>query len=199
MLIFAVAIAYLLGSISSSYLAGRMIAGIDIREHGSGNAGATNTLRVLGPKVAAVVLLADLLKGVVAVLIAERLTGGQETAGVFAGIAAIAGHNWPIYYGFRGGKGIATTIGVTFTLVPLAALSAGLVAILLLLLLRIVSLASLTFTTLMPIFVFIYHLPMNDFWFTLILAVMALWRHRSNIDRLLKGEEKRLGKKRELK
>jgi glycerol-3-phosphate acyltransferase PlsY len=197
-LILSVVIAYLLGSVSFSYLAGRLIAGIDIREHGSGNAGATNTLRVLGPKVAAFVLLADLLKGVISVLLAEWLTGGQEAAAVCAGIAAIAGHNWPVYFGFRGGKGIATTIGVSFTLVPLVALSAGIVALLLLLALRIVSLASLTFTTLMPIFVFLYHMPLNKLWFTLILAALALWRHRSNIERLLKGEEKRIGRKREL-
>lgn len=194
----AILIAYLLGSISSSYLAGQWLAGIDIRNYGSGNAGATNTLRVLGSKAAAAVLAADLLKGVLAVLIASWLSGNDEGVKLWAGLFVIVGHNWPVFFGFRGGKGIATTIGVTISLIPWVALSAGVVALLLLASLRIVSLASITFTTLMPIFVLFYHMPLIYFWFAFALAVMSLWRHRSNLVRLLRGEEQKWGRKRNL-
>lgn len=185
---------YLLGSISFSYLIGKYTAGIDIREHGSGNAGATNTLRVLGKRAAAVVFLADGLKGALAVWIGYLITGSDAGMAV-SGLGAIAGHNWPVFFGFRGGKGVATTIGVIVSVAFLPALYSGILAILLLLVTRIVSLASLTFLTLLPFSILLSDKPAAYFWMSIGMAIMSYWRHRSNIVRLLQGKENRIGKK----
>jgi acyl-phosphate glycerol 3-phosphate acyltransferase len=126
--ILVVFFAYLLGSVSFSYIITKKIAGIDIRQHGSKNAGATNTLRVLGVWPAIVVLLLDAFKGVVAVLVAMALTDASIWV-VLSGLAAIFGHNWPVYYRFKGGKGIATTIGTVATLGFVPSISAGVIAI----------------------------------------------------------------------
>jgi glycerol-3-phosphate acyltransferase PlsY len=197
MAIVAILIGYLLGSISTSTILGRLVAGIDIREHGSGNAGATNTLRVLGPKLAGVVFLLDALKGVIAVVLARWLEV-PDTFVVLTGVAVIAGHNWPVFFNFRGGKGIATTIGVMFSLVPAAALGAALIALIALLLTRYVSLASMIFTCLLPIIIANNGYHQAYIWFGVVVAVLSLWRHRENIKRLLKGRENKIGLKRQL-
>ncbi len=185
-------VAYLLGSVSSSYLLGRTLAGVDIRNHGSGNAGATNTLRILGWRIAVFVLFIDILKGVFAIAFAHLITGGNEVALAFAGFFAIVGHNWPVYFGFRGGKGVATTIGVLLTLYAAPALYAGLIAIALLLLFRYVSVASLTFVALTPIFQWIMHGNAAVILISFAIAVMTFIRHRTNIARLRSGQEHRL-------
>lgn len=190
----AILAGYLLGSISFSYLVGKYSAGIDIREHGSGNAGATNTLRVLGKRAAAIVFLADGLKGVLAVWIGYLITD-LDAGMALAGLGAIAGHNWPVFFGFRGGKGMATTIGVIVSVAFLPALYAGILAILLLVVTRIVSLASLTFVTLLPFAILWSNLSMAYFWMSVGMAVMSYWRHRSNIVRLAQGKENRIGRK----
>jgi glycerol-3-phosphate acyltransferase PlsY len=107
---------YLLGSLMFSVIMGRIIAGIDIRSHGSGNAGATNTLRLIGKGPAVVVFLLDVAKGVLAVLLAKWIVPDSLGVAVVCGLAVILGHNWPIWFNFRGGKGIATTIGMLATL-----------------------------------------------------------------------------------
>lgn len=199
-LILAIIIGYLLGSISFSYIISKKIKKIDIRKLGSGNAGATNTLRVLGVGPAISVLVLDILKGVVAVWIgvylAPDLSGWVPAA---AGLAAIAGHNWPVFYGFRGGKGVATTIGVLATLVFLPALVAGMIAIASIFIWRYVSLGSLLFTILTPILVFIlsnyFAYPFSYAYLTLIVACLSIWRHRTNISRLFKGTESKIGTK----
>ena len=190
--IVSVLFAYLLGSVSFSYIAGKMVAGVDIRQHGSGNAGATNTLRVIGVKWGLIVLLADVVKGVLAVAFAHLITGGSLVAMTFAGLFSIVGHNWPIYYGFRGGKGIATTIGVLFTLSFMPALYAGLVGLVLIVLTRYVSLGSLVFVTLTPIFAIAMRLPWYVIVIAFVIAIMSFWRHRSNIERLLHGQERKV-------
>ena len=190
--IVSVLFAYLLGSVSFSYIAGKMVAGVDIRQHGSGNAGATNTLRVIGVKWGLIVLLADVVKGVLAVAFAHLLTGGSLVAMTFAGLFAIIGHNWPIYYGFRGGKGVATTIGVLFTLGFMPALYAGLVGLVLIVLTRYVSLGSLVFVTLTPIFAIAMRSPWYVIVIAFVIAIMSFWRHRSNIERLLHGQERKV-------
>jgi len=197
MAILVLLIGYLLGSVSTSTMLGKMVAGIDIREHGSGNAGATNTLRVLGPKFAGLVFFLDAVKGVLAVLIA-RMLGVSDTLIVFTGVAVIIGHNWPIFFRFRGGKGVATTIGVMFSLVPDAAIGAGLVGLIVLFLTRYVSLASLVFICLLPIVIINNGYHQAYVWFALVVAVLALWRHRENIKRLLAGRESKIGLKRQL-
>ncbi|OMF20980.1 acyl-phosphate glycerol 3-phosphate acyltransferase [Paenibacillus sp. FSL H7-0331] len=188
-------IGYLLGSVSFSLLAGKLLKGIDIRNHGSGNAGATNTLRVLGVGPGVTVLLLDALKGVIAVMLGSWLGGGSSLLLVLCGVAAIAGHNWPIFYGFRGGKGIATTIGVMITLAFVPVLIAGAAAILVIAITRYVSLGSLLLTALLPIFIWSMGFPMEIFIVSLILFVFAWYRHRSNIVKLLHGKENKLGAK----
>ncbi|WP_018133210.1 glycerol-3-phosphate 1-O-acyltransferase PlsY [Effusibacillus pohliae] len=192
-LFFSALIGYLLGSISFSYLVGRYKAGIDIREHGSGNAGATNTLRVLGKQAALIVFVADALKGVFSVFIGYLVTKSDAGMAV-GGLAAIVGHNWPVFFGFRGGKGVATTIGVVISVVFLPGLYAGAIAILLLLATRIVSLASLVFLTILPVTVLLSGRPAVYFWMSIVMAAMSYWRHRSNIVRLVQGKENRLGR-----
>lgn len=189
----SIILAYLLGSISFSYLFGRMLKGIDIRKHGSGNAGATNTLRVLGVGPAVTVLALDVAKGIAAVWLPVWLGQEQLWIQVLCGIAVIVGHNWPIYFGFKGGKGIASTIGVMATLALVPALIAGIVAIIAIALTRYVSLGSLLFTAIMPVMIFSLDRPTPVLLISLLVALFAFVRHRSNIVKLLKGQENKLG------
>lgn len=192
----AVIISYLLGSISFSVVLAKGLKGIDIRQHGSGNAGATNTLRVLGKGPAILVLVLDVIKGIAAVWLGHWLGGGNPWVASICGIAAIIGHNWPLYFRFRGGKGIATTIGVMATLFFLPALYAGIIAILSIVFTRYVSLGSLIFVLLTPIFLVTISGELGPyFWMSLIICVFAFWRHRTNIDKLVHGKENKLGSK----
>lgn len=192
----SILLAYLLGSVSFSYLFGRMLKGIDIRKHGSGNAGATNTLRVLGAGPGFTVLALDVAKGVAAVWLPVLLGQDELWVKILCGIAVIAGHNWPIYFGFKGGKGIASTIGVMATLAFWPALFAGIIAVISIALTRYVSLGSLLYTAFIPVFILILHRPMPLFLVSLLVAVFAFVRHRTNIVKLLKGNENKLGKSR---
>ncbi|WP_227936176.1 glycerol-3-phosphate 1-O-acyltransferase PlsY [Alkalihalobacillus deserti] len=199
-LIFTVLFGYLLGSLSFSYIIAKKIKKVDIRQHGSGNAGATNTLRVLGIGPAISVLALDVLKGIVAVIVAAWVA--PDDSGLFpalAGLAAIFGHNWPVYYGFRGGKGVATTIGVLASLLFFPALWAGIVAIFSIVATKYVSLGSLLFAVLTPVFSFFlynyYDYPVVYLYLAGVVALLSLWRHRGNISRLLTGTESKLGKK----
>ncbi|MGD8189184.1 glycerol-3-phosphate 1-O-acyltransferase PlsY [Brevibacillus ginsengisoli] len=186
-------ISYLLGSISFSYLIAKKVAGIDIRMHGSGNAGATNTLRVLGKGPAVLVLLLDACKGLAAMGITHLLTGGAPVAYAFAGIFAIIGHNWPVFYGFRGGKGIATTVGVALGLSPIAFLINAVITVSVIAITRFVSLGSLVFATLLPILLFIFAKDPVFGWVSMCITIFAYVRHYSNIVNLLQGKERKLG------
>ncbi len=200
MLFIAIILSYLLGSIPTSYIIGKLLKGIDLREHGSGNVGATNTFRVLGPVPGIIVLLVDILKGLIAVLFISRLMSGNslsyEWVKVFCGIAAISGHDWTIFLKFRGGRGVATSIGVFFALVPQAigiALGAGLVVIALS---RYVSLGSISGAILFPILVYLFYLfkeePLPYLFFSLLASFLVIIKHIPNIKRLIKGKENRL-------
>ncbi|MBM6995526.1 glycerol-3-phosphate 1-O-acyltransferase PlsY [Paenibacillus sp. DXFW5] len=193
--VIAVVLCYLIGSISFSVVLAKALKGIDIRQHGSGNAGATNTLRVLGKGPAILVLALDVLKGIAAVWIGRWLGGGAEWTAALSGIAAIIGHNWPLYFRFRGGKGIATTIGVMATLFFFPALYAGIIAILSIVITRYVSLGSLIFVFLTPIFLAVFGEFGPYFWTSLIICVFAFWRHRTNIVKIVHGKENKLGSK----
>ncbi|MDT8860026.1 glycerol-3-phosphate 1-O-acyltransferase PlsY [Alkalihalobacillus sp. MEB130] len=199
-LIVVILIGYLLGSLSFSYIIAKKVKKVDIRQHGSGNAGATNTLRVLGLGPALCVLGLDVLKGIVAVWIGLAFAPGET--GLYpalAGFAAILGHNWPVYYGFRGGKGVATTIGVLATLVFFPALFAGIIAIGSIVFTRFVSLGSILFAVLTPIFTFLfldyYQYPVIYGYLAIVVALLSIWRHRTNIKRLLSGTESKIGQK----
>ncbi|WP_040951207.1 glycerol-3-phosphate 1-O-acyltransferase PlsY [Gorillibacterium massiliense] len=193
--VLAIIISYLLGSISFSLFAGKLLKGIDIRQHGSGNAGATNTLRILGTGPAIAVLALDVLKGIAAVWIGWWLGGDQVWTPLLCGIMVIIGHNWPIYFRFKGGKGIATTIGVLATLCFWPALIAGIFAILAIAITRYVSLGSLIFTALTPVFLLLSGTGPELFWTSLLIAAFAFYRHRTNIVKLVRKKESKLGKK----
>jgi glycerol-3-phosphate acyltransferase PlsY len=191
--IIAIAASYLLGSVSFSILIARWVKGIDIRQHGSGNAGATNTLRVLGKGPAAAVFLLDVAKGIAAVLLGNWLGDGQIWVPVLCGAAAITGHNWPIWFRFKGGKGIATTIGVMATLAFWPALLAGIAAIAAIAITRYVSLGSLIFAALMPVFILLLSMPYELFGVSVLICAYAFIRHRTNIVKLVRGQENKLG------
>lgn len=205
---------YLLGSIPSGFLAGRWLAGIDIRQQGSGSTGATNVLRVLGKGPALAVFLVDVGKGAAAVLLAKALLEpqglsdvagaaiGVDSAVVAAGLASLAGHIWPLWLGWKGGKAVATGLGMLLGLTWPVGLACFGIFLTVLSLSRIVSLSSVVAAlSLPPLMLGWFHSHgMGLRWPYLLLAVittvLVLWRHRSNIQRLLAGNEPRLGEKR---
>ncbi|MCD9021222.1 glycerol-3-phosphate 1-O-acyltransferase PlsY [Cohnella silvisoli] len=191
--IIAIAVSYLLGSISFSILFARWLRKIDIREHGSGNAGATNTLRVLGKGPAIAVFLLDIAKGSVAVLVGLWLGDGKDWIPVLCGLAAIAGHNWPVYFRFKGGKGIATTVGALVVWAFVPTLIAGILAILVIVFTRYVSLGSMIFAVCLPILFYVFDLEAAYIWGALAVAILAIARHRNNIVKLMNGTENKLG------
>lgn len=189
-LILSAVAAYLLGNISPATILGRM-SGVDIRKEGSGNPGTTNTLRVLGAKAAAFTLLIDILKGVAAVLIGRYL-GGTELAAYVCGTAVFFGHLYPVFYRFQGGKGIATGFGILLTLdwrIGLIALAAAVIGALIS---KRMSVGSLTAAVSLPVaYAVLYGMPLV-LW-GLFIGGMVVWRHRSNIQRLLNHEEPAIG------
>lgn len=180
----AIVLSYFLGNISPAILIGRAM-GIDIRKQGSGNAGTTNVLRVLGKKAAAATLVIDILKGVAAVLLGKYI-GGQGLAMV-CGIAVMVGHIWPLVFQFRGGKGIATAFGVVLTLEPLLGLIEAVAALIFMLVSQRVSVGSLAAAVLLPFAAWYFdpaYVPA-----TAVMAAIVIWKHRANIKRLIKKEE----------
>lgn len=190
--ILALLTGYLIGSIPTAFIIGIWVAGIDITQHGSGNVGGTNSLRVLGPLAGITVTLIDIGKGFVAVMIARIIFGATPWNYLPAALGVVIGHNWSVYLHFKGGKGIAVTIGLMLFLFPreiwiLLPFTALLIAIT-----RYVSLASLTFVTLVPVMIFSSGRSMVEVVFTAILALIAFWRHRGNIQRLMNGTERKI-------
>lgn len=191
-LIVAVIIGYLLGSIPTAYMAGRWLAGIDITQHGSGNVGGTNTLRVLGPLPALLVIIVDIGKGIIGIVVAGRLLGLQAAIAFSAALGAVLGHNWSLYLKFKGGKGIAVTVGITLYLFWHTAWLVLLVAVAVGAMTRYVSLASLTYAVLMPMVMAVQHRDSMAVAFAAVLAGIAVWRHRGNIQRLVMGNERKI-------
>lgn len=193
-----VGLAYLLGAVPASYIAGRLAKGIDLREHGSGNLGATNTFRVLGAKVAAPVMVFDILKGTFPVIAFGQWDGSDDWRWALAyGAAAIVGHVFSIYMRFKGGKGVATSAGVFLGLAPVA-LGIALVAWLLVLRgTRMVSAASVTAAVAMSILLLLTPVPPEVRSLGLAVGAFVVFAHRSNIGRILNGTEARFGRGRE--
>jgi len=184
---------YFIGSISTAYLISKSIYNVDIRRYGSKNPGSTNVLRVLGAKPAAVVFALDLLKGLVVVLLA-RYIGGENLA-LLCGLAVVIGHDWSAFLKFNGGKGVATSFGTVLGIAPAAAPWAAVAGITMIVLFRFVSLGSITGAVLFPILLVIFHYPAKYIYFGVALAAMVVYRHRSNIARLLAGTENKIGRK----
>lgn len=188
-------ISYIIGNFSTSYILGKLIKKTDIRTKGSGNAGATNALRVFGKKIAILTFLLDALKGVIAVIIGEMIFG--YTGGLIAGVFAVIGHDFPIALKFKGGKGIATTIGAATFISPIPAIIAIIIGIIIIIKTKYVSLGSVSAISLVPFIALLIVRPfdLKYILFLIALAILAIGRHNSNIKRLLNGEESKIGQK----
>lgn len=185
-------ISYLIGSVSFSYLLTKVLRNEDIRNHGSGNAGATNTLRVLGKKPAIAVLLLDCLKGILVVSVALWFADSSFIA-VLCGLIAVIGHNYPVFYGFKGGKGVATAIGVFAAIAFLPSLIAGVIAIITIWISRFVSLGSIVFLILTPFFMlYQFNLSLEAVLASFVLSIVSIWKHRGNIARIWNGNERKI-------
>jgi acyl phosphate:glycerol-3-phosphate acyltransferase len=198
--------AYLLGAFPSSYLAGHLLGGLDLRRHGSGNLGATNAFRVLGSGAGAVVLGVDVIKGLIPVYCVSSLAGVQAVDSrsmvilqILVGTAAVAGHILNPFFRFKGGKGVATATGVFLGICPAAVSLSFCVWLLLMAVFRIVSLASLGAAFGLPLFVYLtvnHNLSGYEIIqvFSAFITLVAVITHRSNIGRLIRGKEKRLSR-----
>lgn len=209
-------IAYALGSVNLSIILSKAMGKGDIREQGSGNAGTTNTLRTLGKLPALAVLIWDILKGVIAVLLAkwiitignsdmavDVLAANRDYAMVISAIFAVLGHNFPVFFGFKGGKGVATSLGVIIAIEWPIAVACAVFAIIMILLSRMVSIGSVLVAILYPILTFFVGKEFHNAWvylgFALILAASVLFRHKANIKRIMNGTENKLWKTKEEK
>ncbi len=202
-ILIVVLVAYLLGSIPSSVWIGKIFYGIDVREHGSGNAGTTNTIRVLGYKAGIPVFIIDALKGWFAVFLTKIVFGYfpsvemPEYMSLIAAVAVVIGHIFPVFAGFRGGKGVATLLGVGFGLIPIPALIALGIFMVVLLCFGYVSLASITAAVTLPFITYFFVMP-DKILFLLLTIAVAIFipiTHRQNIKRLLNGTENKFLKK----
>lgn len=187
-------LAYLLGSVPFALIAGKVVAGKDIRNYGSGNLGGTNAFRVLGWKAGLAVIGADIFKGALATYLALHVSG-NEIIGMLGGVAACLGHCFPVFAGFRGGKGVATGAGVFLVLAPQVIIPAAVVFAVVLALFRYVSLASIMGALAVAIFTWINRLHPILIIASWLLVAFVIYRHRSNIQRLLNGTENRVGSK----
>ncbi len=198
-------LAYLLGSISFSVIISKKMAGFDVREKGSGNAGSTNVLRTVGKKAAIITLICDILKGVVAILIA--LLAGRTIQGLdnallvqIAGVFVILGHTFPVFFRFKGGKGIATSLGVLLMINWQIGLICLVFALILMILTKRVSIGSIAAAILFPVLVLFinqnYIVAESTNWsyliFSVIVALFVIFNHRSNIKRILNGTESKI-------
>jgi glycerol-3-phosphate acyltransferase PlsY len=191
------AASYFVGAIPTSYLAGRIFRGIDLRQHGSRNLGATNVYRTLGWRYAVPVGLVDIAKGAVPVLVFAPQVSSSQLFALACGIVAILGHVFSVFVRFRGGKGVATAAGVMLGLAPLALGVAALTWLLVLKLSGYVSLASIAAAALFPAAVYLLERPDRPeiLWLDALVAVAIIWFHRANIRRLLNGTESRFGRR----
>ena len=183
---------YLLGSISTGVVLSRLFAKTDIRSQGSGNAGTTNMLRVLGRRMALFTFIGDMLKGIIAVFIGKWLIGG-ELGGLLGVVGAVLGHYYPLYFGFKGGKGIATSFGSLLFVFPVQALLAFAVFLILVAVTHYVSVGSIAAAITLPLLIVITHWQEPSLWIiTVCIGASVVWRHRANIKRLMNHTENKL-------
>ncbi len=194
--ILVVVLAYLLGSLSFAVIVSKAMGMADPRSYGSGNPGATNVLRSGKKKAAILTLLGDALKGLVAVVIAKCLLDAghiTEATVAWVSVAVLVGHMWPVFFGFKGGKGVATAVGVLFALSWPVALICTIVWLIMAFGLKISSVAALVATVLSPVLAWYFIDEASWCWAILVIAVLVLYRHKSNIQNLLSGKETKIG------
>jgi len=203
-IILGIIVSYLIGSIPTAYIFGRVLKGIDIRKFGSGNVGATNALRVLGKGPGIAVLVLDILKGFLPVIFLGNFLRSRiafipdETLRLILGLSCICGHNWTIFLGFKGGKGIATTFGVLLGLslkITGLKLILGLVVLtwlVIFIIVRIVSVASVLAGIALPIYIILFKQPKVLIFASILLCIFIILRHKTNLKRVFQGKEPRL-------
>lgn len=191
----AVLLSYLIGAVPTAYIFGRIMKGIDIREHGSGNVGATNAFRVLGKGPGTAVLIIDIIKGIIPVVLVAGILSPYVLGRIAAAVAAVCGHNWTCFLNFKGGKGIATTLGVLIGLT--AAIPEARPAVLLCVLswslcfvvTGIVSVSSLVAAVLLPVLMLVFNAPTSVVILSAVFCLFVVFRHQPNIHRILIGQE----------
>jgi len=198
--VLCVLIGYGFGCLQFAYILGRLLKGIDIRKYGSGNSGTTNAIRVLGTKIGITTLVLDIIKAVVALVIIALIWGyDQKQLLLWGGIGVVLGHNYPFYMQFKGGKGVAATIGIFLAADIRLLVLAGVPALILLATTKYMSLASLTYMLLLVVMAAIFYIGtpigIEVLALVVILSISGFWRHRANIKRLLRGEEVKMGQK----
>ncbi len=195
-LVLAVLASYLLGAIPTSFLAGKFFRGIDLRQHGSGNLGATNLYRTLGARYAIPVGVFDMAKGAVPVMLIAPLASGSRYFAILCGIMAVVGHVFSVFVHFRGGKGVATASGVMLGLTPWAVLVSLAVWLIVVRASGYVSLGSMVGAIVLPVAAWLLHPLQRDIiWIQILVALAIIWLHRANIRRLLAGTENRFGRR----
>lgn len=190
-----ITICYLLGSIPFGYIVGKLFKKIDIRELGSGNIGATNVFRILGPSLASLVLIGDIGKGIFSIYLGRYLNIDNLLILTIAGLVVICGHDWSLFLGFKGGKGIATTFGVVFALNPTISILALIIWGVVLVTTRYVSLSSIFAVISIFIFTILFKQPYEYIIFSAIILVLGIFNHKDNIKRLRSGNERKIGEK----
>ncbi|KUK56404.1 MAG: Glycerol-3-phosphate acyltransferase [Atribacteria bacterium 34_128] len=189
---------YLLGSIPFGYIVGKLFKKVDIREFGSGNIGATNAFRILGPWLASLVLIGDIGKGIFSIYLLRFLNIDNLLILTIAGLAVICGHDWSLFLGFKGGKGIATTFGVVFALNPTISVLAVIVWGIVIVTTRYASLSSICAVISIFVFTILFKQPYEYIIFSAIILILGIFKHKENIKRLKLKKERKIGEKIEI-
>ena len=190
-----ITICYILGSVPFGYIVGKLFKKVDIRELGSGNIGATNAFRILGPSLASLVIIGDVGKGILSIYLVKYLNIDSSLILAIAGIAVICGHDWSLFLGFKGGKGIATTFGVVFAINPTISILALVVWGVVLIISKYSSLSSICAIISIFVFTILFKQPYEYIGFSAIILVLGIFNHKENIKRLRSKKEIKFGEK----
>jgi len=198
-IVLIITICYLLGSLPFGYIVGKLFKKIDIREFGSGNIGATNAFRILGPSLASLVVIGDIGKGILSIYLLKYLNIDSSLILTIAGLAVICGHDWSLFLGFKGGKGIATTFGVVFALNPIISILAVMVWGVVLIISRYASLSSICAIISIFVFTILFKQPYEYIGFSAIIIILGIFNHKENIKRLKSKKESKFGERVKIK
>lgn len=186
---------YLLGSIPFGYIVGKLFKKVDIRELGSGNIGTSNAFRILGPSLASLILIGDIGKGILSIYLVRYFNIDNLLILTIAGLVVICGHDWSLFLGFKGGKGIATTFGVVFALNPTISILAVTIWVIVLIITKYTSLSSILAMISILVFTILFKQPYEYIVFSAIIIVLSIFKHKENIKRLKLGKERKIGEK----